>query len=86
MGGDHLPEMLRARRNTRSDVPRRRDTRDSASISDVIDQVMTSQSNRLVKSSTWPTHTAGQPFIDALSRDLRDKLFASGDSPLNSPD
>ena len=83
---DSVPEMRKERRHTRSDAPRRRSTRDSASISDFIDQVMSPESHRLVKSSTWPTHTAGQPFIDALSRDLRDKLFASEGSSLNSPD
>lgn len=83
---DSLPEMLRERRQTRSDVPRRRGTRDSASISDVIDEVMRRPSTGLVTSSTWPTHTAGAAFIDALSRNLRDKLFTSPESSLNLPD
>lgn len=83
---DYVPALRRERGQTRSDGPRRRGTRDSASISDVIDEAMRRPSTGLVKSSTWPTNTAGSTFIDALSRDLRDKLFASAASSLNLPD
>ena len=83
---DALPEKRRERRQTRSDMPRRRGTRDSASISDVIDEAMRRPSTGLVKSSTWRPHSAGGIFIDALSRDLRDKLFTSAESSLNLPD
>ena len=85
-GADSVPELRRERRSTRSDGPRRRNTQDSASISDVIDQAMRRPSGGLVKSPTWPTHTAGQTYIDALSRDLRSKLFTSSDTSLNLPD
>lgn len=83
---DSVAELRRDSRQNRLEGPRRRSTRESVSISEVIDQAMASPSERLTKSSTWPTYTAGQAFVDALSRDLRDKLFASGESPLNSPD
>ena len=83
---DLLPEMRRERRQTHSHMPRRRGTRDSASISDAIDEAMRRPSTGLVRTSTWPTQTAGAAFIDALSRNLRDKLFTSPKSSLNLPD
>ena len=82
---DSLPELRVRRQHTQSDAPRRRNTRES-SISDVIDQAMSSPSKTLSKCSTWPTSTAGDTFVDALSRDLREKLFASDPSSLNSPE
>lgn len=72
-------------RRAYSDTAERRRPHRSSTLSQSIDEAM---GFAIRTSSTWPTEgkaTTDGWYIDALSRDLRDKLF-TGTSPLNEPD
>ena len=74
------------RPSTQARQPRRRDSRLTDPISDIIDQVIATSPRGIAKSSTWPTHPSNHVFVDAVARGLRDKLFTSDQTALNSPD
>lgn len=79
------PRLPTARR-AQSDTAERRRPHRSSTLSQSIDEAM---GFVIRASSTWPTTTEGKAtdgwYIDALAREMRDKLF-TGTSPLNSPD
>jgi hypothetical protein len=89
LGATVMP--IRERRGTKSDGARRRSTKESASITEVIDSIMgrtkDGSASKLQKSSTWPTPNVSHVFVDALSRQLRDALFRTDrSSSLGIPD
>ena len=80
------PPVASRRASAQARQPHRRDTRLTDPISDIIDQVIATSPRGIAKSSTWPTHPSSHVFVDAVARDLRDKLFTSDRTELNSPD